>query len=785
LTTDWVACILQTQPQTDDQAMTLLSPFSEPQRSVTTAHGVYRKKYALKAACQSVAFVALVGGFMLYKTNNDPEENAAAPQEEEQTSRFLEYENALKDCDDIKKADPAWLTAFYSIGVLYMFLALAIVCDEFFVPALEEMASSRHMNLPMDVAGATLMAAGGSAPELFSSLFGTFQRNDIGFGTIIGSAVFNVLFVIAMCAVFAKETLVLTWWPLFRDSVCYAVGLVVLSIFVGVTSKEQIELWEAIVLFLLYIVYVLVMWKNAKIYKYFTGKELVYPEEETDKTGADDDHDQRERPPPAVVPVERATSNEQSSDAPGSLSTVTNNDDMEQNKEDSGGATGDETRRSGLAKQNSMESQSGRSARSARSNGSIMSAANLGTLQHAVLHNNNFDFRWQGTFRAGILKLLRDPRSWVETGGVGIVAKIAGDADQIFGQIDQNNDGEIDKDELKKLFIALDCRISDNELDQVFEMLDTEKTGVINKQEFHRWYTNSEELVKSQVRHVFDSLDVDNSGTIDKMELMALLIQLDPQVTHEDVDAAVEEMYQHGSREEITFEEFSDWYEKSIIFEKQKKRVEEDMEGACESLKPPFGEGWLAWIQFILVFPLVLLMVLTIPDVRVPGRSKWCYLAFFLSIAWIGGVSYLMVLWAEIIGNTAGIPSVVMGVTILAAGTSVPDLLSSVIVARRGAGDMAVSSSIGSNIFDILVGLPIPWIIFTAWPETPDVVLIGSENIFLWLFVLLGMLVFVIVAVHFQGWKLTKTLGAMMMVFYFGFLAMAVVLELPFETCVP
>lgn len=40
----------------------------------------------------------------------------------------------------------------------------------------------------------------------------------------------------------------------------------------------------------------------------------------------------------------------------------------------------------------------------------------------------------------------------------------------------------------------------------------------------------------------------------------------------------------------------------------------------------------------------------------------------------------------------------------LAAGTSVPDLLTSVIVARKGFGDMAISSSIGSNIFDITVG---------------------------------------------------------------------------------
>ena len=46
----------------------------------------------------------------------------------------------------------------------------------------------------------------------------------------------------------------------------------------------------------------------------------------------------------------------------------------------------------------------------------------------------------------------------------------------------------------------------------------------------------------------------------------------------------------------------------------------------------------------------------------------------------------------------------VMGLTFLAAGTSVPDLITSVLVAKQGKGDMAVSSSVGSNIFDVTVG---------------------------------------------------------------------------------
>ena len=57
----------------------------------------------------------------------------------------------------------AGMTILYIIGVLYMFLALAIVCDEYFVPILEII--SDKLGLSDDVAGATLMAAGGSAPS--------------------------------------------------------------------------------------------------------------------------------------------------------------------------------------------------------------------------------------------------------------------------------------------------------------------------------------------------------------------------------------------------------------------------------------------------------------------------------------------------------------------------------------------------------------------------------------------------------------------------------------------
>merc|ERR1711988_2060970 len=116
-------------------------------------------------------------------------------------------------CKSLSEGGGMGLFPVYLFILLYMFGGIAIVCDELFVPALEIIAEK--WELSNDVAGATLMAAGGSAPELFTSLMGVFQRGDLGFSTIVGSAVFNVLFVIGMCAMFTPaqfSPLDLTWW---------------------------------------------------------------------------------------------------------------------------------------------------------------------------------------------------------------------------------------------------------------------------------------------------------------------------------------------------------------------------------------------------------------------------------------------------------------------------------------------------------------------------------------------------------------------------------------------
>ena len=73
------------------------------------------------------------------------------------------------------------------------------------------------------------MAAGSSAPELFTSMIGVFvAKSDIGIGTIVGSAVFNILVIIAACGLFVDGETKLSVWPLFRDSLFYFFTIIIL-----------------------------------------------------------------------------------------------------------------------------------------------------------------------------------------------------------------------------------------------------------------------------------------------------------------------------------------------------------------------------------------------------------------------------------------------------------------------------------------------------------------------------------------------------------------------------
>ena len=80
----------------------------------------------------------------------------------------------------------------------------------------------------------------------------------------------------------------------------------------------------------------------------------------------------------------------------------------------------------------------------------------------------------------------------------------------------------------------------------------------------------------------------------------------------------------------------------------------------------------------------------------------------------VGGLAVLVVAARVVVANAEslavdlGVPELVVGLTVVALGTSAPEIATTVIAARRGEQDLAVGNAVGSNIFNVLMVLGLP-----------------------------------------------------------------------------
>ncbi|MFC1659803.1 sodium:calcium antiporter, partial [Pseudomonadota bacterium] len=165
-----------------------------------------------------------------------------------------------------------------------------------------------------------------------------------------------------------------------------------------------------------------------------------------------------------------------------------------------------------------------------------------------------------------------------------------------------------------------------------------------------------------------------------------------------------------------------------------------------------------------ITYPLDLILKI-IPD---PEKDhKWTYPVFFISLAVVGYSCYWLVLSAEAIAAFFKIHPSIIALTILAGGSSIPELISSAIVSRQGRGDMAIANAIGSNIFDILMSLGLPLLIYTM--INGDLTDIGGANITSSIFLLFATLIMVISLLAAQKFKVTRIFGFFLIFLYIGY----------------
>ncbi|CAL8113417.1 unnamed protein product [Orchesella dallaii] len=431
---------------------------------------------------------------------------------------------------------------------LYIFIALAIVCDDYFVPSMERICD--EMSMPSDVAGATFMAIATSAPELFTNIIGTFiTHGDIGVGTIVGSAVFNILAVAAVCGIGAGMVVPLEWWSVTRDCLCYSVAVILL---ITVLRDEKIYWYEALILVLVYVLYIIVMYQNS-------------------------------------------------------------------------------------------------------------------TLKRAA---EKFAKKVEKKFCRN-----RRKETYSTSGEKGTTEPTLADG--------QGN-------------------------------------GVSNGE------ANGLSLQKSDMAEIRDEILIE-------------------QALKNSIIAAEEDKADGG------------------LFQF------------------PTGQGCRGWAEWIIGWPIKLFFVITIPDCREQRWSKWYPVTFTMCIVWIGTLSYVVNWMMTIIGHTLRIPDSVMGLTFIAAGTSVPEIVSSLIVARQGLGTMAVSNSIGSNTFDVLMCLGIPWLIrgiMLRNDPVEDYIQINSTGLEYSTIMLFTSLAVLYAILTINKFKLDRKVGCLALILYIGFLIMASLFEL-------
>lgn len=135
-------------------------------------------------------------------------------------------------------------------------------------------------------------------------------------------------------------------------------------------------------------------------------------------------------------------------------------------------------------------------------------------------------------------------------------------------------------------------------------------------------------------------------------------------------------------------------------------------------------------------------------------------------LAFLLGGGRLFVDAATRIAHAHGVSERMIGLTVVAIGTSLPELATGVIAARRGSSDIAVGNVIGSNIFNVLLCLGTA---ASAHGIACDMSLFGGD-----LAVLVGMTVLALVFLR-TARTMTRWEGAILVATYVTFLTMRIV----------
>ncbi|MEZ4460798.1 MAG: calcium/sodium antiporter [bacterium] len=121
------------------------------------------------------------------------------------------------------------------------------------------------------------------------------------------------------------------------------------------------------------------------------------------------------------------------------------------------------------------------------------------------------------------------------------------------------------------------------------------------------------------------------------------------------------------------------------------------------------------------------------------------------------------------IARFLGLSELVISLTIIAAGTSLPEVVTSISAALKGERDIAVGNVVGSNLFNILCVLGLSAVV------TPDGIQVAAEATRFDIPVMIAV-AFICVPIFLSGYVVDRLEGAVLLTLYVGYTATVVVM---------
>ncbi len=120
---------------------------------------------------------------------------------------------------------------------------------------------------------------------------------------------------------------------------------------------------------------------------------------------------------------------------------------------------------------------------------------------------------------------------------------------------------------------------------------------------------------------------------------------------------------------------------------------------------------------------------------------------------------------AKVIASNFGMSQSLIGLTIVAIGTSLPELVTSIVAARKGESDIAIGNVIGSNIFNIL------FVLGTSSAITP--IIIGAKDIVnsMYDIIIVALVTLLIYIPVVKKQKISRPMGVIMVIGYIVYTA--------------